>query len=72
MNDSLFLDVYYNELTGKTSYTVIHKGQRVFGYDNYRFWHCHPFGQAEDHIPCGEPEIEAVLAEIGEFVEQLT
>ncbi len=67
--DSLFLDVYHNDLTGKTSYTLIYEGQRIFGYDNYRFWHCHPFGQAEKHVPCQEPETETVLAEIAQVVE---
>jgi hypothetical protein len=71
VRDELFLDVYYNDLTGKISYTLIHNEQRVFGYDNYRFWHYHPHGRANEHIPCAEPEIEAALAEIGQVVERL-
>lgn len=32
-----FVAVYFNALTGKTSYALIRSGQRVAGYDNYRF-----------------------------------
>jgi hypothetical protein len=71
VEDDLFLDVYFNELTGKTSYTLVHKEQRVLGYDNYQFWHCHPYGRPADHVACEEPEIEVVLAEVGEVAEQL-
>ena len=39
-----FVTVYFNALTGKTSYALIHHSQRVAGYDNYRFWHHHPPG----------------------------
>ncbi len=31
-----FVAVYFNALTGKTSYALIHYDQRVAGYDNYR------------------------------------
>lgn len=63
LEDALFFDVYYNELTGKMAYTLVHNGQRIFGYDNYRFWHCHPYGQSTEHVACEAPEIDTVLAE---------
>jgi hypothetical protein len=66
----LLLDVYHNELTGKTSYTLVHREQRVFGYDNYRFWHYHPYGRPAEHVACEEPEIEVALAEVSRVVKQ--
>jgi hypothetical protein len=36
--------VYFNALTGKTSYALIQKGRRIAGMDNYRYWHRHPAG----------------------------
>lgn len=58
-------------MTGKTSYMLIHGEQRVLGYDNYRFWHCHPFDRPQKHIPCDEPAVEDVIAEMKEAVERL-
>jgi len=70
IKEDLFLSVYYNDLTGKTSYTLVHKKERIWGCDNYRFWHYHPYGQPAEHIACEEPEVEAVLAQVREVVEQ--
>ena len=50
LNPDTFVAVYFNSLTGKTSYALIHHGQRVAGYDNYKFWHYHPSGG--DGPPC--------------------
>lgn len=64
VNDELFLHIYFNALTSKTIYALIHRGQRVMGYDNYRFWHFHPFGAPDDHIPCDEPDVSDVLVAV--------
>lgn len=67
-----FVAVYFNSLTGKTSYALIHHGLRVAGYDNYKFWHYHPLGEMGRHVPCAEPtpgeaivELAAVSARLG-------
>ncbi len=59
-----FVAVYFNALTGKTSYALIHQDQRVAGYDNYRFWHHHPMGAVDQHVPCAEPAPEDAIAEL--------
>jgi len=59
-----FISVYYNALTGKTSYALIFDGQRVAGYDNYRFWHVHPADTPSQHIPCAEPTPEDAIGEL--------
>jgi hypothetical protein len=56
--------VYFNALTGKTSYALIHHGQRVAGYDNYKFWHYHPMGAVNQHVPCAEPTPEDAIAQL--------
>jgi hypothetical protein len=48
----VLLAVYFNALTGNTSYALVRQGRRIAGYDNLRFWHAHPFGSADQHIPC--------------------
>jgi len=60
----VLLAVYFNVLTGNTSYALIQRGQRVAGYDNHRFWHFHPLGAADQHIPCDEPTPEDAIAEL--------
>ena len=60
----VFLAVYFNALTGNTSYALIHQGQRVAGLDNHRFWHIHPLEAADQHIPCDEPTPEVAVAEL--------
>jgi hypothetical protein len=59
-----FVAVYFNVLTGKTSYALIHHNQRVTGYDNYRFWHHHPAEATDQHIPCAQPTPEEAIAEL--------
>ncbi len=60
----VLLAVYFNALTGNTSYTLIHQAQRVAGFDNHRSWHAHPLGAADQHIPCDEPTPEVAVAEL--------
>jgi len=48
--DGSFLEAFYNETTGKTSYAFIKDGKRIFGADNTEDWHWHPFEDPEVHI----------------------
>jgi len=51
----MFIDVFYNEDTGKKSYALINKGCRIFGADNaFIGWHLHPFDNPDEHIPSSE------------------
>lgn len=49
---SLFIDIFFNAETSKTSFALIKDAQRIFGVDNTRGWHLHPFGSPESHCPC--------------------
>lgn len=71
VDDDIFLHVYFNALTSKTIYALIYRGQRVMGYDNYRFWHFHPFGAPDDHIPCDEPDVNDVLAAVSAAIQMI-
>ena len=61
-----FIDVFFNAETGKTSFALIKDGQRIFGADNTRGWHLHPFGSPEDHHPCEEISFEGFLRQVEE------
>lgn len=62
LDEATFIEVYANALTGKKSLALISKGERLAGYDNYRFWHYHPPDNPDDHIPCSEPTIDLILS----------
>lgn len=64
LDDETFIAIYFNALTGKKSYALISHGRRLLGYDNYKFWHCHPAEKPEEHLPCQEPSLQSVLAEM--------
>jgi hypothetical protein len=49
---SLFVDIFFNAETSKTSFALIKEGQRIFGATNTRGRHLHPFGSPESHCPC--------------------
>ena len=59
-----FMAVYFNALSGKASYALIHEGRRLAGYDNYRFWHYHPPGDMSRHVACDEPTPEEAAARL--------
>ena len=60
----VFIDVYANILTKKRSYSLIYNGERIFGYDNYKFWHYHPIKNPNNHISCEEPSLPFAVKEI--------
>jgi hypothetical protein len=71
LDEETFIEFYFNSLTGRKNYALVHRQQRVMGYDNYKFWHRHPFGKAQEHIPCSEPALDEVIVEMKEVTELL-
>ena len=67
---SLFVDVFYNAATGKMSFALIKDGQRIFGVDNTRGWHLHPFGSPERHCPCDATSFASFLQQVEENQER--
>ncbi|HEY4688825.1 MAG TPA: hypothetical protein VIK33_05910 [Anaerolineae bacterium] len=49
-----FVDAFYNEATGRTSFALIKDGHRIFGADNTGRWHWHPFEAPDSHAPASE------------------
>ncbi len=71
LNADTFIAIYFNALTGKTSYALIHNGRRFAGCDNYKFWHRHPAEDASQHVVCAEPTPEQAIAELVEAGRRL-
>ena len=49
LSDDSFIDVYYSEVVGKTSFAHIKNKQRIFGADNAGGWHWHPREDPQRH-----------------------
>ncbi len=49
-----FVDVYYNQKTGTTTFAQIQRNIRIFGADNKNGWHWHPREDPSNHIPSNE------------------
>ncbi len=45
-----FVDIFYNQVTGQTSFAQIHDNCRVFGADNKGGWHWHPLEDPLRHL----------------------
>jgi len=54
INES-FVNIYYNAVTGTTSYAYIESNKRIFGANNMKIgWHWHPYNSVQRHVP-GKP-----------------
>jgi len=45
-----FVDIYYNQKTGTTTFAQIRRDQRIFGADNKNGWHWHPREDPSQHL----------------------
>ncbi|NOX20148.1 MAG: hypothetical protein GXO99_02640 [Nitrospirae bacterium] len=68
---NLFIAVRYNARNERIDFALIYKNQRVFGYDNLKEWHYHPFNNPSIHIPCKEPSIDRIISEIKEICSKI-
>jgi len=64
LDPTTFIAIRYNARNGRTDFALIRNGERVFGYDNLKEWHCHPAADPIRHIPCNRPTIKEIIAEI--------
>jgi hypothetical protein len=69
--DLTFVDVYYNQKTGTTTFAHIHRTRRVFGADNkYGLWHWHPRDDPSQHVESKrEISFEEFLREVAKNIE---
>jgi hypothetical protein len=71
LTPEVFMEVYVNGITGKKSFALIKNEKRIWGYDNYRYWHHHPIENTDNHIPCSEPPLEKVVNELNTVLSQI-
>jgi hypothetical protein len=69
LTDASFVDVFYNEASGKTAYAWVRGGNRVLGADNTGGWHWHPFEAPETHqLVEAEVTFEMFLSEVERYL----
>jgi hypothetical protein len=49
--DESFVEIFYNQKTGKTAFAQIRDGRRIVGADNKKGWHWHPREDPTQHVP---------------------
>lgn len=71
----LFVQVFYSQRSNRLSLALVGSSGRLYGRDKeHDYWHLHPFGQAEQHVPTPEglssqpiyqflTEVEVILIE---------
>jgi hypothetical protein len=65
-----FLEMFFNEVTGKTSFALIQGDERIFGADNTEGWHWHPFEAPNEHVPASEKiDFHAFLSRVEEYLK---
>jgi len=67
----IFMETYVNGITGKKSFALVKNRNRIWGYDNYRYWHHHPVENPDTHIPCSEPPLEKIVNELHTVLSQI-
>jgi hypothetical protein len=49
-----FINIFYNAETLKYSFALVRNNKRIFGADNTRNWHIHPFENPDSHLETTE------------------
>ena len=62
----VFIAVRYNARNERTDFALIKNEQRIFGYDNLKEWHYHPYSDPSEHVPCDQPSIDKIVSDIKE------
>lgn len=69
--DDVFIAVRYNTRNARMDFALIQNQERIFGFDNLKEWHYHPFENPEQHILCEQPAIEQIIAQIKSVLNKL-
>lgn len=69
LQKKVFIAVPYNARNERMDFALIKNHKRIFGYDNLKQWHYHPYDDPSQHIPCDPPSIEKIILDIKENYE---
>lgn len=71
IDEDTLIDIYFNPDTGRKDLSLIYKKERIYGFDNLKGWHYHPYKEPDKHISCEEPDVGNVFKEMKKIVEGL-
>lgn len=66
---NLFVALRYNSRNGRMDFALIYNDKRIFGYDNLKEWHYHPYENPLEHISCNKPSLEKIITDIKQVYE---
>lgn len=69
LEKNYFISIRYNGRNGRMDMALIAYKQRIFGYDNLKTWHYHPYGNPSSHIPCEPPSLDKMLSDTKKYYE---
>lgn len=72
LKKGIVVAVRYNSRNNRSDFALIENDRRIFGYDNLKNWHYHPFDDPEIHIECEEPSLEKIFTEIERYFAKIS
>lgn len=57
----IFINIFFNSETLKYSFALVKYNHRIYGADNTRNWHIHPFDNPESHEDSSEISLKDFL-----------
>ena len=67
--DEYFIALRYNARNGRLDVALIKDEQRIFGCDNLKRWHFHPYENPLEHIHCDPPTVERIISDVKKYYE---
>lgn len=64
LDENLYIAVRYNARNERIDFALIQNNQRIFGYDNLKECHYHPYENPSKHSPCDKPSIDKIISDI--------
>jgi hypothetical protein len=71
LDKDLFIALRYNARNERIDFALIHNNQRIFGYDNLKEWHSHPYENPSRHNICDKPSIDKIISDIRKVYESI-
>lgn len=71
LDKNLFIALRFNARNGRMDFALIQNNKRIFGYDNLKRWHYHPYENLSRHIICDKPSIGKIISDIRKVYEAI-
>lgn len=69
----MFLEIYFNEVTGTMAFALIKVQTRIWGIDKdaTREWHEHPIHNPDSHVKIQQQSIRKIIKKLEEVIKEL-